>query len=69
MSPSKRRVALLGGVEQHLHAQADTEQRLGAALQRFDEPGLIQPFHRKARRTYAGENQAVGLLDRRRVAH
>ena len=54
---------LLGFVKQHLHAQADAQQRRacgGFLADRLDQPQLFQPGHAVLERTHAGQYQRIG---------
>ena len=54
---------LLGFVKQHLHAQADAQQRRacgGFLPDRLDQPQLFQPGHAVLERTHAGQYQRIG---------
>ena len=54
---------LLGFIKQHLHAQADAQQRRacgGFLADRLDQPQLFQPGHAVLERTHAGQYQRIG---------
>ena len=56
-------------LEQHLHAEADAEQGLAAALERFDQSVRRELAHCKSRGADPGQNQPLGTLDRARIGH
>jgi len=65
--PEARRVALLGMLEQQLHAETHAKQRLPQRSQYVDQTGLAQARHAGCRRAHARQNHVTGGADARGV--
>ena len=55
--------ALFGGLRQHLHAEAKTQQRLLGGANKGHQPPFVEVFHGGHRSADAGQDQLVRPLD------